>query len=331
MANQEYDPASEEAASGSIAAAVKAAVNEFLAGLREEILQLRAEVDSLRGRPTTTTEASQPETTAAENEETEETTSAGDGDTEQPAAVEQETVAASDSGGDEDTADEGSETVAAAAGGDEDNDEPTAQEIAQASGGGSGDADYASPTTGWRETFDNGTGQLDHLWSGEVDTSVPGQVTLGGYTGVMERASGAEAGHGFGKYTVTAEVEGDQVGAAALLWPADNKWPGTELNFVEVLADGTAYGTAHRDEGYDWYQSVMYGVDESEVHTYGIDWQADGVTYSVDGRDVGRVETSTADAANGGVNSVFGLMNMNPATTITVYDMTYTPNADAIG
>ena len=178
------------------------------------------------------------------------------------------------------------------------------------------------------ETFDNGAGALDHHWAGDVDTSVSGQITLRGHSGVMEFPSGSDVGHGYGKFTVTAKVEGDQVGPAVLLWPSDDKWPGTELDFVEVLRDGTAYGTAHKDGGgHDWYSSAMYhGLDESRVHTYGIDWQADRVTFSVDGEDVRTVWMDTKDAAHGGSDVVFGAMNMNNATSVTVYDMAYTPN-----
>ena len=87
-----------------------------------------------------------------------------------------------------------------------------------------------------------------------MDTNVKGQITLRGNSGVMEKPSGSDAGHGYGQYTVTAKLEGNQVGSAALLWPSNDKWPGNELDFVEVLPDGTAYGTAHADKGGDWYE-----------------------------------------------------------------------------
>lgn len=178
------------------------------------------------------------------------------------------------------------------------------------------------------ESFDNGAGQLTHHWAGNVDTSVKGQITLGGYSGVMERPWGSDSGHGYGQYYVTAKVEGNQVGPAALLWPSNDQWPGTELDFVEVLRDGTAYGTAHHgNNGYDWYEAKMFwDLDESQVHTYGINWQADRVSFSVDGRDAGTVWMDTKDAAHGGSNVVFGAMNKNDNTSITVYDMSYTPN-----
>ncbi len=176
------------------------------------------------------------------------------------------------------------------------------------------------------ESFDNGTGALTHHWAGNIDTSVRGEITLRGYSGVMEWPGGSGAGHGYGQYTVTAKVEGDKVGPAALLWPSNDRWPGNEFDFVEVLSDGTAYSTAHADRGGDWYQaSLHWGLDESQVHTYGINWQADRVSFTVDGRDAGTVSMDSKDAAHGGTNVVFGVMNRNDNTSITVYDMSYSP------
>ena len=178
------------------------------------------------------------------------------------------------------------------------------------------------------ESFDNGTGALGNVWGNGLDTSVKGQITLNGSSGgAMQHASGASAGFGYGDFTVTAEVEGNQVGPAALLWPADDRWPGNEFDFVEVLPDGTSYGTAHADKGGNWYDARMYwGNDEGGVHTYGIQWRPDHVAFSVDGRDAGTVWMNTQDAAHGGTNVVFGAMNKSDATSITVYDMSYTPN-----
>ncbi len=182
------------------------------------------------------------------------------------------------------------------------------------------------------ESFDNGTGALTHNWAGNIDTSVPGQITLRGHSGVIEFPGGKDAGHGFGQYYATAKLEGDQfgygAGPAVLLWPSDDRWPGTELDFVEVRPDGTAFGTAHRnDNGGDWYRAFNYGgLDESQIHTYGINWQADRVSFSVDGRDVETVWMDTRDAAHGGVNNVIGVMNLNDSTSVTLYDVSYTPS-----
>ena len=178
----------------------------------------------------------------------------------------------------------------------------------------------------FHESFDNGTGALSNVWGNGLDTGVKGQITLNGSNGgAMQHASGASAGFGYGDFTVTAKVEGNQVGPAALLWPADDKWPGNEFDFVEVLPDGTSYGTAHADKGGNWYEAKTYNVNEGGVHTYGIQWRPDHVAFSVDGRDAGTVWVDSKDAAHGGSNVVFGVLNQNDHTSITVYDMDYSP------
>jgi hypothetical protein len=50
----------------------------------------------------------------------------------------------------------------------------------------------------FHESFDNGIGALNHHWGGNVDTSVPGQITLTGHAGTMEFPGGISAGHGYG-------------------------------------------------------------------------------------------------------------------------------------
>lgn len=175
------------------------------------------------------------------------------------------------------------------------------------------------------ESFDNGVGALSHAW-GNVDTSVRGQVTLTGNSGMMERPWGADAGHGYGTYTVTAALHGDQVGSAALLWPANDRWPGAEMDFAEIYG-GQVYGTMHWNSGGgDSYSAAIYnGVDESKPHTYSIDWQPGKVTLAVDGRVYGSFTDHVgADHAHGGVNSVMGANNINGNASITVYDMSYT-------
>ena len=45
----------------------------------------------------------------------------------------------------------------------------------------------------------------------------------------------------------------------------------------------------------------------------------------MDGRGAGTVWMDTKDAAHGGTNVVFAVMNKNDDTSITVYDMSYSP------
>ena len=177
------------------------------------------------------------------------------------------------------------------------------------------------------ESFDNGIGALDHVWgSANIDTGTHGQVTISGHGGLMEKPTGDSAGHGYGTYTVVAALDGDTEGSAALLWPGNDKWPGPEYDIVEVI-HGNAYGTVHfaGSDGGDRYNVVNYdGVDESQTHTYSLDWQPGSITYYVDGHNMGSVsEDVGADYAHGGINEVMGLMNRSDATSMTVYEVSY--------
>lgn len=180
------------------------------------------------------------------------------------------------------------------------------------------------------ESFDHGVGALNHVWgNANIDTSVAGQVTISGHGGFMEKPTGPSAGHGYGTYTVVASLKGNTEGSAALLWPGDDKWPGPEYDIVEVI-NGKPYGTVHYKggDGGDGYRSVMFdGIDESKVHTYTLDWQPGKITYYVDGTEMGAVTNKVgADYAHGGVDEVFGLMNRSDNTSMTVYEVSYTPS-----
>ena len=176
------------------------------------------------------------------------------------------------------------------------------------------------------ESFDNGVGILNHTW-GSVDTSKDGQVTLTGYSGIMQRPTGDSAGNGYGTYEFTLSMKGNQQGPAALLWPGNDEWPGTEMDVVEIH-NGRAYGTAHHEksDGGDGYRTVTYdGLDESKVHTYTLDWQPGKLTYAVDGEVYGTITKNVGeDFAHGGVDAVVGVLNINPNTSITLYDVSYT-------
>ncbi|SDB69703.1 family 16 glycosylhydrolase [Belnapia rosea] len=179
------------------------------------------------------------------------------------------------------------------------------------------------------ETFDNGVGALNHVWgNARIDTSTKGEVTITGPGGFMQRPHSESAGHGYGTYSVVASIEGNAKGPAALLWPGDDVWPGPEYDILEVI-NGKPYGTVHYKggDGGDGYSSVFYeGIDESKVHTYTLDWQPGSITYAVDGKTMGTITKNVgADHAHGGVNEVFGLMNTNWHTSMTVYEVSYTP------
>src|SRR3954466_10316376 len=109
------------------------------------------------------------------------------------------------------------------------------------------------------ESFDNGIGALNHTWGNGIDTSVRGQVTISGNSGIMENPGGASAGHGYGSYSITASMSGHATGPAALLWPGNDKWPGPEMDLAEFIG-GRPYGTMHfrGSGGRDGLCSVFY-------------------------------------------------------------------------
>ncbi|RYI32957.1 MAG: glycosyl hydrolase family protein [Acetobacteraceae bacterium] len=179
------------------------------------------------------------------------------------------------------------------------------------------------------ESFDNGIGALSHTWGAHnIDTSVRGQVTVSNTGGLMERPYGPSAGHGYGTYSFTAALHGNAEGSAILLWPGDDKWPGTEYDVVEVI-NGQPYGTVHYrgSDGGDGYNVVNFnGIDETQVHTYTLDWQPGKISYFVDGNYMGAItEGVKADYAHGGMNETIGLMNRTSEASMTVYDVSYTP------
>jgi hypothetical protein len=189
-------------------------------------------------------------------------------------------------------------------------------------------------SSNFSESFDNGIGALTHTWGNGIDTSVRGQVTVSGNSGIMENPWGTAAGHGYGTYSITASLSGHAAGPAALLWPGNDVWPGPEMDLVEFI-NGQPYGTMHFSSGgSDVYGSVYYGgVDESKVHTYTLDWQPGSVTFSVDGRAYGSFSDNVSrDYDHGGVNEVFSIMNSGGGgTSITVFDISYSPSGGGGG
>ncbi|WP_431270730.1 family 16 glycosylhydrolase [Dankookia sp. P2] len=85
--------------------------------------------------------------------------------------------------------------------------------------------------------------------------------------------------------------------------------------------------------GNDVYGSIFYnGLDESKVHTYTLDWQPGKVTFLVDGQSYGGFSDNVSrDFDHGGINEVFSIMNRGGGTSITVYDISYSPSGGGGG
>lgn len=178
------------------------------------------------------------------------------------------------------------------------------------------------------ESFDNGVGAISNAWN--VDSSANGEVKLAGSAAMMEWATSPDAGHGYGTYTVTAKIDGNEPGAGIVLWPGDNSWPGQEIDMAEVTPDGSGriYGTVHwNNNGSDAYNATIFdGVETGTWHTFQMVWEPGKITFSVDGAEKGVITDHVpADYDHGGMNNTIGFLNNNPNTSITVSDVQFTP------
>ncbi len=175
--------------------------------------------------------------------------------------------------------------------------------------------------------FNNGFGTITNAWN--IDTSVPGQVTLAGVSAMMEWATGPSSGHGYGTYTVEAKLTGNQPGPAIVMWPGDNHWPGQEMDLVELLPNGGGqqYATVHWDNGGDSYVGKIFdSVTPNAWHEYQMVWEPGRITINVDGKTQATfTDHVPVDYAHGGMNNTIGFLNTNDNTSITVSQVDYVP------
>ncbi|MDO9711766.1 LamG domain-containing protein [Paracraurococcus lichenis] len=172
------------------------------------------------------------------------------------------------------------------------------------------------------ESFDGGVGLFSRTWGPGVDTSVPGQVTIYRVndgieqdSGTMLPPTGATAGYGYGLYTFDLSTTGSVTGPYALLWPGTDRWPGPEMDLLEVDAGGDAYATLHwRGEdgsakGSNEYSSLaMPGVEPTARNTYQYLWSPTELTVYVNGIKVGSfTQNVPRDATEGGENAAPGI------------------------
>lgn len=103
----------------------------------------------------------------------------------------------------------------------------------------------------------------------------------------------------YGKYEVRIRVDGGRgVSFAALLWPADNKWP-PEIDFAE---NGGATGARsqisaflHHGAKSDQIQRSLR-VDFTKWHVVGVEWLPGELIYTIDGRPWGIVKSPAVPA-----------------------------------
>lgn len=168
-------------------------------------------------------------------------------------------------------------------------------------------------TAVWVESFDSGVGMFSRVWGPGVDTSVPGQLTMHSTgdnvdSGAMIPPTGASAGNGYGLYSFVCQTNG-VIGGYALTWPATDNWPGPEMDVLEITEDGGGYATLHWSAGgSNAYNSVGWGTDVTQTHTYSMLWEEGAITYYLDGIAVGSQTSNVgADFAHGGENTCAGI------------------------
>jgi len=187
--------------------------------------------------------------------------------------------------------------------------------------------------TPFYDSFDNGLINFPDSWN--VDLSVPGEVTLHRpeyylTSGMMEATGSYDMGHGYGTYTVTAKLEGNYPGQAIMLWNSKNEWPGSELDIVETVQDGSGrqYSALHWVDGFD--RSVVQIFDSSirngAFHEYQLIWEPNRLTTKVDGVTQAVFDQLVPkDFDHGGTNHVFAFLNTMPETSLTIRDISYVP------
>ena len=204
----------------------------------------------------------------------------------------------------------------------------------------------ANYTTVWSDGFDASSfnwNQWTAFW-GNLNDAVfaNSSVTLTSYAsenwapiGFMQAPTGPSAGQGYGLYSVTASADAGQgVGICICLWPADNNWPGAELDILESWdASQHAFTTIHwaGADGSNQQDIHQETLDISVPHTYALDWEAGSLTLYIDG--VFQFTTTSnvpLDYAHGGINETFGAEvtaagwdGVSSKVALHVFDMSY--------
>jgi beta-glucanase (GH16 family) len=148
----------------------------------------------------------------------------------------------------------------------------------------------------WQTYYGEPGGDPGGWWAGTHDIVTGGALHLKGY---QDPSSGAPYSdiwttggakligypQTYGKYEVRFKMQnGEGVGPVIMLWPADNSWP-PEIDFAENNGSNPrsiSYATLHYGSNNTQIGSQT-NVDWSQWHTYGIEWTAGQVVFTLDG------------------------------------------------
>lgn len=155
-------------------------------------------------------------------------------------------------------------------------------------------------------------------------------------TGFMQSNFGTTSGEGYGLYSATASLDAKQgAGICIVLLPANNTWPGAEIDLLESsdVNRTTGLATVHWKGTGDTnrYTATSFTIDLTEKHVYSVDWERGSLTYYIDGKEIFQ-DTSHVplDAADGGVNESLGAEvtaakygAVSSVVDLNLYDMSY--------
>jgi len=203
--------------------------------------------------------------------------------------------------------------------------------------------------TVWQDNFGSDSSLNTGLWpvkwgNGDDFSFNNGGLTLTSYAsegwspvGFMQADYGAGYAQGYGLYSATFSADAGQgAGICICMWPADNVWPGAEIDLVEDWADPSRQSgdaTIHWAGSGDsnQYQSYAFTADMTQKTTVAMDWEPGSLTFYVNGNEVFTTTSNVpADAAQGGVNECFGAEvtsagsgPVSSSVSLNLYSMSY--------
>ncbi len=131
-------------------------------------------------------------------------------------------------------------------------------------------------------------------------------------TGFMQADFGSSSAQGYGLYSVTASLDrGQGAGVCIDLWPANNQWPGAEIDLLETYDSSrqSGFSTVHwkgANNAND-YTATSFKADLTQKNTFAVDWERGSITYYLNGQEIYRNTSHVPlDAADGGVNESLG-------------------------
>lgn len=156
----------------------------------------------------------------------------------------------------------------------------------------------------------------------------------GNSAGFLTPDHGAGDSYGYGLFQATVSMPtqngGGDYGAYVNLWPANNQWPGPEIDLLERWGN-QPYSTVHwrGGDGSNQYRTSNINVDVTKPTTIAVDWERDSLTFYVNGQQTAHYSSKDGvgipkDAADGGTNLALGAgISGGSHGSVSIYNMSY--------